>query len=84
MATKVYKVDNQLRIEDTVYGSISYGNAGWYEITKFTDLGVVLGYHGRASVIKNTVINFEDFLDNTDTNLSTETTISDYLAPLIG
>ena len=80
--TKVWKVDNQLRIE--IDGDTSYGNAAWYAISNFTDTSVVLMYHGRSNRYINIEILFADFRDNLGNLYNTKNTIANYLAPLIG
>ncbi len=82
MVTKVWKVDNQLRIE--INGVTSYGNAAWYSIAKFTNTAVTLMYHGRSNVQLDITINFVDFQNNLGSSYTTEATIANYLAPLIG
>jgi hypothetical protein len=82
MATKVWKVDNQLRIE--IDGVTTYGNAAWYAISDFTDTTVTLMYHGRSNVLLDITINFTDFQDDAEVPYATEDAIADYLAPLIG
>ena len=82
MATKVWKVDNQLRIDDGT--KITYGNAAWYAIAGFTDTSVTLMYMGRSSSYIDITINFDDFQDDAEVPYETETAIADYLAPLIG
>lgn len=80
--TKVYKVDNQLRIE--VGSNITYGNASWYGIAGFTDNSVTLMYHGRTNNYVDIEIYFADFQDNLGNSYNTRTAISNYLAPIIG
>lgn len=80
--TKVYKVDNQLRIEEG--SNISYGNAAWYAISDFTGTSVTLMYHGRTNVDLDVTIAFVDFQDNLGNSYATKAAISNYLAPLIG
>ncbi|MFY7883354.1 MAG: hypothetical protein ACOVOV_00770 [Dolichospermum sp.] len=82
MATKVWKVDNQLRIDDGT--NITYGNAAWYAIAGFTEDEVTLMYMGRSNDKINFKINFADFQDGDENPYSTEAEIADYLAPLIG
>lgn len=82
MATKVWKVDNQLRIDNGI--EILYGNAAWFSIAGFTDTEVILMYHGRSNALLDIKINFNDFEDNNNVSYSTEATIANYLAPLIG
>lgn len=82
MATKVWKVDNQLRIDNGT--DITYGNAAWYGIGGFTDTAVTLLYNGRSSTKLDIKINFTDFQDDAEVPYATETAIADYLAPLIG
>ena len=80
--TKVYKVDNQLRIE--VGNNTSYGNASWYAIAGFTDTSITLMYHGRTNNYVDMEIFFADFQDNLGNSYSNMAAISNYLAPLIG
>lgn len=82
MATKVWKVDNQLRIE--IDGETSYGNAVWYAISHFSETTVTLIYMGISGITKLTTINFADFQDELGTSYNTELSIANYLAPLIG
>lgn len=82
MATKVWKVDNQLRIEKD--GVTSYGNASWYGIADFSEDTVTLMYMGRTNSQINIEINFSDFQDGDGTPYDTQDEIADYLAPLIG
>jgi len=80
--TKVWKVDNQLRIE--IGGVTSYGNAAWYAIAGFTSTSVTLMYHGRTNKYIDVDIALADFQNNLGTSYSTEAAIANYLAPLIG
>lgn len=82
MATKVYKVDNQLRIDDGT--KITHGNAAWYAIAGFTEDTVTLMYMGRSNSSIDITINFADFYDEVGNNYNDEELIADYLAPLIG
>ena len=82
MATKVWKVDNQLRIDNGT--DITYGNAAWFAISDFTDTSVTLMYHGRSNTGYDITIDFTDFQDDAEVPYATETAIADYLAPLIG
>ena len=82
MATKVWKVDNQLRIDDGT--KITYGNAAWYAIAGFTEDTVTLMYMGRSNSSIDITIDFADFEDEAENNYDTEISIADYLAPLIG
>jgi len=82
MATKVWKVDNQLRIETD--GVTTYGNAALYSILEFTATSVTLIYSGVSNISTKTTINFTDFQDDAEVPYTTEAAIADYLAPLIG
>jgi hypothetical protein len=82
MATKVWKVDNQLRIETG--GTTTYGNAALYSILEFTATSVTLIYTGVTNISTLTIINFTDFQDDAAVPYATEAAIADYLAPLLG
>ena len=82
MATKVWKVDNQLRIDNGT--KITYGNAALYSILEFTATSVTLIYTGVTNISTLYKINFTDFQDNAAASYSTEAAIANYLAPLLG
>jgi hypothetical protein len=82
MATKVWKVDNQLRIE--IDGVTTYGNAALYSILEFTATSVKLIYTGVTNISTITTIDFTDFQDDAEVPYATEAAIADYLAPLLG
>jgi hypothetical protein len=82
MTTKVWKVENQLRIETN--GVTTYGNAQLYAIGGFYEDSVKLVYYGSSSTFKTTIIKFSDFQDNAGNSYTNETAIANYLAGLIG
>lgn len=82
MATKVWKVDNQLRIDNGT--KITYGNAALYSILEFTATSVTLIHTGLTNISTLTIINFTDFQDDAAVPYTTEVAIADYLAPLLG
>lgn len=82
MATKVWKVDNQLRIDNGT--KITYGNAALYSILEFTATSVTLIYTGVTNVSTLYTINFTDFQDDAAVPYTTEAAIANYLAPLLG
>ncbi len=82
MATKVWKVDNQLRIDNGT--KITYGNAALYSILEFTATSVTLIYSGVTNISTLTTIDFTDFQDDAEVPYATEAAIANYLAPLLG